>query len=132
MTWGRRIRLYLIGFGLGIIICFIIFRNRSLGNWLPGNRVTAFITFSKKLDADSSLICKLKCAGISIDDIRKATGEVDFGKSDTHKVPNHEYDVNITVKGKPLEVYFSENMEDSTAKILYINPPLSGENCNCK
>ncbi len=137
MTWGRRIRLYLVGFGLGLIICWIIFfknGNRDLSGWLPGSRVTKFISYSKKLNADSSLICKLKCIGISIDDIRKATatGDVDFGKSDTHKEPDHEYDVNIKVKGKPLEVYFSENMIDSTAKILYVNPPISGEGCNCK
>jgi len=137
MTWGRRIRLYLIGFGLGLILVWIVFiknGNRDLGGWLPGSRVTKFITFSKKIDADSSLLCKLKCVGITIDDIRTATatGDVDFGKSDTHKEPNHEYDINVTVKGKKMEIYFSENMTDSTAKILYINPPIAAANCNCK
>jgi hypothetical protein len=137
MTWGRRIRLYLIGFGLGLIICWIMFfknGNRNLSAWFPGSRVTKFIALSKKLDADSSLICKLKCIGISLDDIRKATetGDVDFGKSNTHKEPDHEYDVKVTVKGRQMEIYFSENMRDSTARILQIYPPLQAAGCNCK
>jgi hypothetical protein len=137
MTWGRRVRLYLFGFGIGLLICWVVFiknGNRDLTGWFPGSRVTKFITLSKKLDADSSLICKLKCNGISLDDIRKATatGDVDFGKSNVNKDPDHEYDVKMTVKGKTLEIYFSENMRDSTAKILQVYPPLDGSNCNCK
>jgi hypothetical protein len=137
MTWGRRIKLYLIGFGIGIFICWLMFfRNggRDISGWLPGSRVLKFIALSKKLDADSSMLCKLKCAGISTDDIRKATvtGDVDFGKSQTDKEPDHEYDVKLTVKGKALEFYFSTNMKDSTAKILQVYPPLDGSKCGCK
>ena len=137
MTWGRRIKLYMIGFGIGIFVCWIMFfRNggRDLTGFFPGPRVLKFISFSKKLDADSSLLCKLKCAGISIDDIRKSTvtGDVDFAKSNTHKEPNHEYDVKLTLKGNQMEFYFSFNQEDSTAKILQVYPPLDGSKCGCK
>lgn len=137
MKWGRRVKLYLIGFGLGIFICWLMFfrnGNRDLSGWLPGSRVLKFIALSKKLDADSSMLCKLKCAEISIDDIRKATltGDVDFGKSQTDKQPDHEYDVKLTVKGKQMEFYFSTNTKDSTAKILQVYPPLDGTKCGCK
>jgi hypothetical protein len=110
-----------------------MFRNRGCGNWMPGPRVTNFITFSKKINADSSLLCKLNCAGISLNDIRKAaaSGTVDFGKSNAQKEPDHEYDITMTVKGKQLEFYISENMNDSTARILIVSPPLA-DTCHCK
>jgi hypothetical protein len=137
MTWGRRIKLYLIGFGLGIFICWLMFfRNggRDLSGWLPGSRVLKFIALSKNIDADSSMRCKLKCEGITTDDIRKATidGDVDFGKSQTDKEPYHEYDVKLTVKGKAMEFYFATNTKDSTARILQVYPPLDGTKCGCK
>ena len=134
MTWGRRLKLYLIGFGIGLIICFILFRNRGCGNWMPGPRVTSFISFSKRINADSSLLCKLSCEGISVDDIRKAApaGTVDFGKSNAQKEPAHEYDVTMTIKGKKLEFYIAENMNDSTAQILLVTPMPDGEKCGCK
>ncbi|MSP69622.1 MAG: DUF4258 domain-containing protein [Bacteroidetes bacterium] len=134
MTWGRRIKLYLIGFGLGCVICFVLFRNRDLSAFLPGPRVLKFISLAKKIDADSTLLCKLKCAGISIEDIRNAaaTGDVDFDKSNTHKEPHHEYDMNLIVKGQQLEFYFSANMVDSTAQLLKIYPALDGSKCGCK
>ncbi|CAN5142438.1 hypothetical protein BH09BAC5_BH09BAC5_26250 [soil metagenome] len=137
MNWGRRIRLYLVGFGIGIFICWMMFfRNggRDLSGWLPGSRVLKFIGLSRSISADSALLCKMKCEGISTEDIRKATidGDVDFSKSQTDKVPDKEYDVKLKVKGKDLEFYFSTNMKDSTVKILQIYPPLDGTKCDCK
>jgi hypothetical protein len=137
MTWGRRIKLYLFGFGIGIVICWIMFfknGDRDLGGFLPGPRVLKFIAFSKKIDADSSMLCKLKCIGISIDDIRKSAinGDVDFSKSNTHKEPYHEYDVKLAPKGNAMEFYFSFNQTDSTSKILQVYPPIDAAKCGCK
>lgn len=139
MKWGRRIKLYLFGFGLGLIMCWLLFfRNgetRDIGGWTPNSRVTKFIEKAKKLEADSSLICKLNCEGITMEEIRKtigATGEVNFDKSQAQKEPCHEYDIQATVKGKTLEFYFAACTEDSTAKLLYVNPPVSGDKCGCK
>jgi hypothetical protein len=137
MNWGRRFRLYFFGFGIGLLICWLLFfrnGNRDITGWTPESRVLKFISLSKQLDADSTTLCKLKCEGISIADIRKGceTADVDFSKSQTGKEPCREYDVKMTLKGKPMELYFSACMADSTAKLLYINPPLSGEACGCK
>ena len=139
MTWGRRIKLYLIGFGIGIFICWLMFfreGNRDLSGWLPGSRVLKYIALCKKIEADSALSCRMKCAGITDAEIRKATltGDVDFGKSNTKKEPNHEYDVKLTVKGQALEFYFATNMmdKDSVVHILQIYPPLDGAKCGCK
>lgn len=138
MKWGRRIKLYLIGFGLGLLMCWLFFfrngNNRDLGGWMPNSRVTTFIAKAKKLEADSSLLCKIKCEGITLEDIRKSAvaGEVDFDKSQAQKEPCHEYDIKANVKGKALELYFSACMSDSSAKLLYVNPPLSGNACGCE
>ena len=96
--------------------------------------MTSFIQKAKKLDADSSLICKLNCEGMTLEDVRKSAGagEVDFDKSQAQKEPCHEYDIKVTIKGKPMEFYFAACMTDSTAKLLYVNPPLSGDKCGCK
>jgi hypothetical protein len=133
MTW-RRIKLYMIGFGLGIILCLILFRGRDLTACTPGRRVTMLISKSKELTADSMLLCKMKCEGISLDDVRSAIlqGEVDFGRSQPQKEPAHEYFVTTNIKGKKLEMYFAANMIDSTVAILQVNPPLNGQPCGCE
>jgi hypothetical protein len=137
MKWGRRIRLYLIGFGIGLFIVWLLFlRNggRDYGGWLPSSRVTKLIFLAKQINADSTLVCRLKCEGITLEDIRKAApeGEVDFDKSQPRKEPHHEYDVKMTVKGKTLDVYFETNMTDSIVKVLLVDPLPDGAKCGCK
>ncbi|MBI3512207.1 MAG: DUF4258 domain-containing protein [Bacteroidetes bacterium] len=136
MNWARRIRLYLTGFGFGLIIVWLTFfhnGHRDYGGWLPSNRVMTFLSLIKKIDVDSSLLCKMKCEGFTMDDVKKsfADGKVDFDKSQAQKEPCHEYDVKLTIKGKAREIYFSTCVKDSTAKILLFNPPLIGNNCGC-
>jgi hypothetical protein len=133
MTW-RRIKLYLIGFGLGTLLCIVLFRGRDLTGCTPTRRVTTLIATTKSLSADSSLLCEMKCQGITLDDVRKAivAGEVDFDKSQPRKEPAHEYLVNVNVKGKQLGMYFSTNMVDSTVHLLMVNPKLNGDSCGCK
>ena len=132
--WGRRIRLYLVGFGLGVIICLIMFRGRDITGCTPTRRVTTMIAATKRLEIDSTMLCKLKCEGIPVDTLRKAVlaGDVDFDASKPRKEPAHEYLVKVNVKGKPMSMYFSTNMADSTVKLLIVDPPLNGENCGCK
>lgn len=139
MKWGRRLKLYLIGFGLGLIMCWLFFfrngKGRDMGGWTPNNRVTRFIEKVKVFEMDSSLICKLNCEGISVAELRKTIGDsgiVDFDKSQAQKEPCHEYDIKANLKGKEMEFYFSACMNDSTAKLIYVNPPLSGDKCGCK
>ncbi|HTL82728.1 MAG TPA: hypothetical protein VL651_13535 [Bacteroidia bacterium] len=135
MTWWRRIRLYLTGFGIGCILVWILFfrnGNRELGSWLPSNRVTYFLQAVKKMGVDSTTLCKMKCAGFTMEDVKAGlkNADVNFDKSNTSKEPCHEYDVNMTIKGKKMEVYFSACTDDSTASLLLFNPPLD-EGCGC-
>jgi hypothetical protein len=135
-TWGRRIKFYLVGFTLGLLLCWILFfrhNDRDTTGWTPQSRVLKFIEKSREINADSSMLCKLKCNGITLDSIRKAcfTGDVDFGKSQTKKEPEHEYEVNLKINGKDVQFYLGANMNDSTVRIIYVNPVMDGAKCGC-
>jgi hypothetical protein len=131
----RRILLYLFGFGLGLIVCLMLFRNgnRDLGGWLPESRVLKFLYLSKKIDIDSSLLCKLNCAKMPIDSIRAAfpKGKVDFSRSQTDKEPCHEYFVQLKVSGKAIDCYIAACTKDSTSRIIRIDPMPAGDACGC-
>ncbi len=87
MTFFQRLRVYLIGFGLGIVLTFFLFRNRGC-EWTPGNRVLAQIGSSEILLSDS-IKCVLKENGYDEDIIFETLkkGEVNFGESKTHEEP---------------------------------------------
>ncbi|HLG04238.1 MAG TPA: hypothetical protein VI731_11625 [Bacteroidia bacterium] len=133
MTW-RRIKLYLVGFGLGVVLCLIIFRGRDLTGCSPERRVTALISKAKKINVDSTLLCKLQCEGVTVDMIRDSilSGDVDFGKSRPQKEPAHEYFVTFSMKGQPVEMYFETHMKDSVVTILMVRPEPDGTNCGCR
>ncbi|MGL4597127.1 MAG: hypothetical protein ACRCYO_06355 [Bacteroidia bacterium] len=132
----RRIMLYVFGFGLGCIICFFLFRSRErdFSGWLPESRVLKFLHLAKSYNIDSTMQCKLNCANMPIDSIRKAflTGSVDFGRSQTDKEPCHEYFVRLTVSGKPVDCYIAACTNDSTANLLRVDPMPDGSPCKCK
>ena len=43
MKFTKRLKYYLIGFGLGLFLVFFLFKDRSW-SWLPENRVLDFIS----------------------------------------------------------------------------------------
>lgn len=87
MNFGRRLRYYLIGFGMGLVLCFAIFGQRGC-DWTPGNRVLKQIATSEILVTDS-VKCVMKENGISEDDVFKLlnNGDVVFSESKTHQTP---------------------------------------------
>jgi hypothetical protein len=131
MTWKRRILLYFFGFGLGVLILWIAYGDRILDGWTPASRVRSLITNAKQFDADSTAVCKLRCAGVSLDGLRNAVKEakVDLSRSQTSKEPCHEYYLNCTVGGKAVDAYFATCLKDSTVRLLQV---YADGNCDCK
>jgi hypothetical protein len=87
MTFGKRLRFYLIGFVLGTIISVLFFKGRGCG-WLPENRVLLRLTKSYIL-ANDSMRCVLKCNHIdslNIKDLFK-NGNVLFSESRPNDEP---------------------------------------------
>jgi hypothetical protein len=121
MTW-RRIKLYLIGVGLGLLLCLVLFRGRTFDACSPGGRVTEQVSGIKTLKIDSTLLAKMNTIELSPDTLRTrlAKGDVDFGRSQAQKEPCHEYLIGFDHSGKHLEAYLSVCIADSTATLLYL------------
>ncbi len=82
MKFNKRLRVYLIGVGIGVLLSFIIFDGRGC-EWLPSNRVLDAIQNSKIVISERDN-CIANCEGVSADMIYKLieSGDVDFGESD--------------------------------------------------
>lgn len=88
MTFKKRLRYYLIGFGIGIAMSVIIFGSRGC-DWTPGNRVLKQIATSEILISDS-VKCILRNNAIDEDDIFKIfenDGDVIFSESNPQGKP---------------------------------------------
>ncbi|HTF06073.1 MAG TPA: hypothetical protein VK826_18715 [Bacteroidia bacterium] len=121
MTW-RRIKLYLIGVGLGLLLCLVLFRGRTFDSCSPQSRVTAQIASIKTIEIDSTLGKKMLAINLPADTLRAriSRGDVDFSRSQAQKEPCHEYLVKFDHAGKHLEAYVAVCAYDSTAKLLYL------------
>lgn len=121
MTW-RRIKLYLIGVLLGLLLTLLLFKGRTFDACSPEGRVTAQIGTVKTLEIDSVLLAKMNTIQLSPDTLRSrlARGKVDFGRSQAQKEPCREYLIQFDHSGKNLEAYVQVCLKDSTAKLLYL------------
>lgn len=112
MKLGRRVRVYLIGVGLGLIASFIIFNNRGC-EWMPGNRVMMLIEESL-IQVSDFKACQMECYGITKNDVFNLiqNGEVSFSESQTSG------DVkDYIVSDDEHKMTFQINMIDSVASI---------------
>lgn len=89
MTFAKRLRYYIIGFGMGLVLCLAIFGQRGC-DWTPSNRVLKQIATSQILITDS-VRCILAENKVEEDDIFKTLngGSVIFSESETQKVPKY-------------------------------------------
>ena len=92
MTFWKRLRTYLVGVGLGLLIVYIIFGDRDLTAWTPQGRVLTTIDSSSQSYSDLAL-CQMQCLHISDSILFQIQDEanVDFSESDTRKKPCPEY-----------------------------------------
>jgi len=112
---GRRIRIYLLGVGLGSIMVYFSLirgRDRDLGAWLPSPRVLKQIRQSD-LTIGTQPDCFAKCALDSnfIKAVLKE-GEVDFSKSDKDHIPP-QFWVDCTLDGQEYTFIFNSTVENS-------------------
>lgn len=89
MTFAKRLRYYILGFGMGILVCFAMFGQRGC-DWTPGNRVLKQIATSQILITDS-VRCIFVENKIDEDEIFKIlnNGSVIFSESKTHQTPRY-------------------------------------------
>ena len=88
----NRLKYYLLGLSLGVLVVYVTFGNRSC-SWLPENRVKNMIG-EKEIIVGDSIISVMNCLNITNDDIYsllKTGGEVEFSKSITDAYPKVYY-----------------------------------------
>lgn len=80
-TFLNRLKVYAIGFGIGLIFVFFFFQNRGC-SWLPENRVKNSI-LDRVIVVQSDEAARLAAKGITNEEIINMLndGKVDFGKS---------------------------------------------------
>lgn len=121
MTW-RRIKLYLIGVLLGLLLSLILFKGKSFESCSPSSRVATQLAGIRNLEIDSVLLKDMNSIHLSPDTLRTkiATGEIDFSRSQAQKEPCREYLIEFDHSGKQLEAYIQLCLADSSAKLLYL------------
>jgi len=119
MNLKKRIKYYLVGASIGILLSVFIFNGRGC-EWLPGARVLKTIR-SSKIIASEFQQCLLNCKGVKDSAIYNLieNGSVDFGKSDAKNKNYYIADASHSIKVQIIK-------KDTTAIITSENT-----NCNC-
>jgi len=90
MTFFQRLKRYMVGVGLGILLSIFFFQDRAslLTSWLPANRVKTAI-IEMPWQQDSTLNCLLSCMETTEAAIKTAVdgGEVLFDESQVKVMP---------------------------------------------
>ncbi len=97
MNFINRLKYYLIGVGLGILMVMAIFKDRNLRSWMPQFQVIKEIS-EKPLGISEEIMCRFECTGLSTEneiDSILATGDVDFKRSNVKAHDAREYIINI-------------------------------------
>jgi hypothetical protein len=127
----NRIKVYLIGFGLGLVLMFFMFGNRAC-SWLPENRVKNMIA-EKDIYIGDSMADAMECLNVNNDDIYRLLndeGDIDFTRSKTEGNPKiylfqgYKLDKDITI---------TYALGDSTAEVVdfeYEGTPCSSTKSN--
>ena len=126
MTFQQRLIRYIVGFMVGLVLCFIFFQGRGCSDWLPGPSVIREIN-SKNIAVTPKAQCELECYGFQLSEMKAAIreGEVVFSKSSTRTNPRVYYiDVN--------KAAFLVEMRDSASVATeFVPEDLKYQDCNC-
>lgn len=99
MTFWRRLKTYLIGVGLGLLIVYVFFKDRDLSGWTPQGRVLTTID-SSAVTISERAICQLTCYQLPQEEWRSihAVASVNFSESSVQKKPCPVYHLESTYR----------------------------------
>lgn len=126
MTFARRLRLFMLGLGLGTVVSFIIFGKGCTNTaWAPEARVKLRMK-STLIRATPEAEDALKGLGLGLADLRAGMDglDVDFGGS-RRTDDSLYYTIGGSVKGRPVLLRIAtlrDYMVDSTSTLLTIVP----------
>ena len=130
MTFWRRLRTYLIGVGLGLLIVYFIFGDRELNSWTPQKRVLTAID-SSEVTISERAKCQLNCLEILADDWKKVqeNASVDFSESNTKKKPCPVYKLESDYLENEFILMWEVCEKDERVDLLSISK--KGIDCKC-
>jgi hypothetical protein len=132
MKFSRRLRLYLTGFLMGIILVFFFFGERVnvLTSWLPNNRVLQSISDNYQGERPQAT-CQMKCLGLDTAAVSfaMAEGDVQFGESETQSSPKlYVLEARYEDQRMKLEI----ELTDSSAFLSKVTLPFEErKDCDC-
>jgi hypothetical protein len=117
-TFLQRLKIYAIGFGIGLIFVFFFFQNRGC-SWLPDNRVKNSI-LDRVIVLSEEVQKQLVQKGIATSEVIAVLndGNVDFSKSQKAGASKVYY----IEKGK-LQFYFTLPRESFISEVKFVNQP---------
>lgn len=129
----RRIRIYLFGVGLGLILTWaLVLRNRNMADllaWTPSERVLNELRADSTLKNPSNLVCFLHCNGVNSLDYEQlfSNGNVLFNES-TPRGEHKMYRIETKLENK--RVLFADFIFSDT-QIELNDMQVRGENNSC-
>jgi len=131
MKFAKRLRLYLTGVLIGLVLVVFFFNDRIsvLTDWLPNERVLVRLQETDARYTDRA-ICLMECLDIDTADVRtvKETGDVKFRISDTHSDPM-VYVVDGEIRNEIYRFFFDAT--DSTSVLTRATRVNSVADCPC-
>ena len=127
MTLGKRVRTYLVGFAMGLIMVYFLFGDR-MGDWMPESRIKQRLSIypmSMKPKTKCLIDCHLINDSIILETL--ISGEVLMSESQPRNKPNPIY--TVEAQDKSFKVKF-EAVDTTKTELLDFIPKEMKE-CDC-
>lgn len=130
----RRLKLYLIGFGIGMLIVSVLFKGRTVCK-MPGT-IKREELYSQDIVFTGHGLCRMKCRDISTADVAAVLvrGSINYGKSEPQDKPCGTYAVEgETADKRQLRIVFADC--DTISKLVTaidLGMEKEEEGCDCK
>ena len=130
MTFWKRLRTYLIGVALGLLIVYVFFKDRDLSGWTPQGRVLTTID-SSQVSISERARCQINCYSLETEEWREIhkVASVDFSESNVRKEPCPVYHLKSAYKEEEFKLIW-EVCEDAE-KVKLLSVIKEGEKCKC-
>ncbi|HXU25902.1 MAG TPA: hypothetical protein VN698_01630 [Bacteroidia bacterium] len=130
MTFKQRLKFYLVGFGMGILVLMIVLNKRGCKG-ISAQKMEE-LTF-QKWDISDVMRCKLQCAGFAADslflkDVKTCKVNYSADATNASLKPCGNYVLESTAKSAATYTLLVSDC-DSTTKLLDI---IVKTNCSCK